>query len=161
MLGSVEEKRIVELGAGIGRFTGALAATARSVTAVDFMPHLIQENERVNAHRSSCLPFCLSAVYQTVVLRLAVLLRKNQYQKASHCHPGVGHQRLTGCWPCYLPLVEQSGMLSISMFHRARSCQELARVLLTSDVPLSVYIEIWHCQQVACYTILPASCVFI
>lgn len=51
MLGSVEEKRIIELGAGIGRFTGALAATARNVTAVDFMAHLIQENERINSHR--------------------------------------------------------------------------------------------------------------
>ena len=55
MLGSVEEKRIIELGAGIGRFTGALAATARSVTAVDFMEHLIKENERVNSHRSGAV----------------------------------------------------------------------------------------------------------
>ncbi|KAK9800739.1 hypothetical protein WJX73_003088 [Symbiochloris irregularis] len=53
MLGSVEEKRIIELGAGIGRFTGALAATARSVTAVDFMDHLIKENQRTNGHRKN------------------------------------------------------------------------------------------------------------
>lgn len=58
MLGSVEEKRIIELGAGIGRFTGALAATARSVTAVDFMDHLIKENERINSHR--CGPTLLT-----------------------------------------------------------------------------------------------------
>ena len=51
MLGSVEEKNIVELGAGIGRFTGALAATARSVTAVDFMDHLIEANKKINGHR--------------------------------------------------------------------------------------------------------------
>ena len=52
MLGCVEEKRILELGAGIGRFTGHLAATARSVLAVDFMENLIEENKRANSHRS-------------------------------------------------------------------------------------------------------------
>ncbi|KAK9830089.1 hypothetical protein WJX72_009725 [[Myrmecia] bisecta] len=53
MLGVVEEKRIMELGAGIGRFTGALAATAKSVLAVDFMEHLIAENRRTNAQRKN------------------------------------------------------------------------------------------------------------
>ena len=59
MLGCVEEKRILELGAGIGRFTGHLAATARSVLAVDFMENLIEENKRANSHRSvsACTAF--------------------------------------------------------------------------------------------------------
>jgi 2-polyprenyl-3-methyl-5-hydroxy-6-metoxy-1,4-benzoquinol methylase len=35
--------RVLELGAGIGRFTGLLAATAARVHAVDFMPNLIEE----------------------------------------------------------------------------------------------------------------------
>ena len=48
MLGSVEGQRIVELGAGIGRFTGELARSARSVLAVDFMEHLIDENRARN-----------------------------------------------------------------------------------------------------------------
>ena len=48
MLGSVEGQRVVELGAGIGRFTGELAVTAESVLAVDFMEHLIAENREVN-----------------------------------------------------------------------------------------------------------------
>ena len=51
MLGCVEGKRVVELGAGIGRFTGCLAATARNLLAVDFMDNLIQENRRANSHR--------------------------------------------------------------------------------------------------------------
>lgn len=51
MLGCVEGKRVVELGAGIGRFTGCLAATARNLLAVDFMDNLIQENQRANSHR--------------------------------------------------------------------------------------------------------------
>jgi SAM-dependent methyltransferase len=46
----VAGKRVLELGAGIGRFTGELAPSAAHVTAVDFMPHLIEENARINAH---------------------------------------------------------------------------------------------------------------
>lgn len=49
-LGSVEGKKVLELGAGIGRFTGGLARMAHSVVAVDFMEPSIRENERINAH---------------------------------------------------------------------------------------------------------------
>lgn len=58
MLGCVEAKRVLELGAGIGRFTGSLAATARSVLAVDFMANLIEENKRANSHRWAHLCIC-------------------------------------------------------------------------------------------------------
>jgi phosphoethanolamine N-methyltransferase len=54
MLGSVEEKQIVELGAGIGRFTGELAKTAKTVLAVDFMATSIEENKRVHSHLKNC-----------------------------------------------------------------------------------------------------------
>ena len=40
---SLSGLRVLELGAGIGRFTGLLAATAAHVHAVDFMPNLIEE----------------------------------------------------------------------------------------------------------------------
>jgi len=53
MLGSVAGKKVVELGAGIGRFTGALAATADSVLAVDFMETLIEENKKTHGHREN------------------------------------------------------------------------------------------------------------
>ena len=43
MLGSVAGKRVVELGAGIGRFTGELARGAANVLAIDFMENLIQQ----------------------------------------------------------------------------------------------------------------------
>ena len=44
---SLEGLRVLELGAGIGRFTGLLAQRkARSVHAVDFMPNLIEEVRR-------------------------------------------------------------------------------------------------------------------
>ena len=55
MLGSVAGKKVVELGAGIGRFTGALAATAKHVLAVDFMDNLIAENIKVHGHRYASL----------------------------------------------------------------------------------------------------------
>ena len=48
MLGSVEGQEVVELGAGIGRFTGELARTAEKVLAVDFMEPLIAENRLRN-----------------------------------------------------------------------------------------------------------------
>lgn len=50
LLGSVMGKRVVELGAGIGRFTGELAKTAKSVLALDFMQNLIDQNEANNGH---------------------------------------------------------------------------------------------------------------
>ena len=53
MLGPVGGHKVVELGAGIGRFTGALAATAKSVLAVDFMDNLIAENRKTHGHRSA------------------------------------------------------------------------------------------------------------
>lgn len=49
MLGSVKAKRVVELGAGIGRFTTPLAAEASSVLALDFMENLIEANRVINA----------------------------------------------------------------------------------------------------------------
>lgn len=50
MLGSVKGCRVLELGAGIGRFTGELAATAEHVLAVDFMANLIAQNREINSH---------------------------------------------------------------------------------------------------------------
>ncbi|KAK9831800.1 hypothetical protein WJX74_009654 [Apatococcus lobatus] len=48
MLGSVKGRRVVELGAGIGRFTTPLAAEASSVLALDFMENLIEANRVIN-----------------------------------------------------------------------------------------------------------------
>ena len=58
MLGPVGGQKVVELGAGIGRFTGALAATAKSVLAVDFMDNLIAENQKTHGHRFASLTGC-------------------------------------------------------------------------------------------------------
>ncbi|KAG0714966.1 Phosphoethanolamine N-methyltransferase [Chionoecetes opilio] len=49
-LPSYQGKRVLELGAGIGRFTSKLATMAGHVTAVDFMEQYIEENRAENGH---------------------------------------------------------------------------------------------------------------
>lgn len=44
-------KEVLELGAGIGRFSGVLARKARSVVAVDFVQASCNENRRQNAEQ--------------------------------------------------------------------------------------------------------------
>lgn len=50
LLGSTAGTRIVELGAGIGRFTAEIAKEAQSVIALDFMQNLIDQNRVNNGH---------------------------------------------------------------------------------------------------------------
>ena len=52
-----ENKRVLELGAGIGRFTGELARVASHVTAVDFMKSFIEANEQTNGPKFSNIKF--------------------------------------------------------------------------------------------------------
>ncbi|XP_054839229.1 uncharacterized protein LOC129332271 [Eublepharis macularius] len=51
LLPCVEGQDILELGAGIGRFTGPLADLAHQVTAVDFMESFVTHNQKENGHR--------------------------------------------------------------------------------------------------------------
>lgn len=53
-LGCLKGKRVLELGAGIGRFTGEIAKSAASVLACDFMDVSIEENRRRNGHLANC-----------------------------------------------------------------------------------------------------------
>ncbi|XP_034699396.1 phosphomethylethanolamine N-methyltransferase-like [Vitis riparia] len=48
LLPPLEGKYVVELGAGIGRFTGELAKQAGQVLAIDFIESVIRENEVIN-----------------------------------------------------------------------------------------------------------------
>ncbi|XVF50469.1 hypothetical protein PTKIN_Ptkin04bG0103700 [Pterospermum kingtungense] len=50
LLPPYEGKSILELGAGIGRFTGELAQKAGYVTALDFIESVIKKNESINGH---------------------------------------------------------------------------------------------------------------
>ncbi|XP_078064438.1 uncharacterized protein LOC144490599, partial [Mustelus asterias] len=49
MLPPLRGKRLLELGAGIGRFTGHLAKLAAHVTAVDFMAKFVTKNRELNS----------------------------------------------------------------------------------------------------------------
>nr|XP_045583280.1 phosphoethanolamine N-methyltransferase-like [Procambarus clarkii]XP_045583281.1 phosphoethanolamine N-methyltransferase-like [Procambarus clarkii]XP_045583282.1 phosphoethanolamine N-methyltransferase-like [Procambarus clarkii] len=51
-------KNVLELGAGIGRFTASLATVAGHVTAVDFMEQYIAENRKQNQHLDNVIFRC-------------------------------------------------------------------------------------------------------
>ncbi|KAH1073787.1 hypothetical protein J1N35_026115 [Gossypium stocksii] len=56
-----EGKSILELGAGIGRFTGELAQKADSVIALDFIEDVIKKNESINGHYKNIKLLCPNA----------------------------------------------------------------------------------------------------
>uniref|UniRef100_A0A0D9V4H4 phosphoethanolamine N-methyltransferase n=1 Tax=Leersia perrieri TaxID=77586 RepID=A0A0D9V4H4_9ORYZ len=58
LLPSYEGKSILELGAGIGRFTGELAKTAGHVLAMDFIESVIKKNESINGHHKNASFMC-------------------------------------------------------------------------------------------------------
>uniref|UniRef100_A0A8C4EW58 phosphoethanolamine N-methyltransferase n=1 Tax=Dicentrarchus labrax TaxID=13489 RepID=A0A8C4EW58_DICLA len=53
MLPSLKGCRVLELGAGIGRFTSHLLTMAGHVTAVDFMESFVEKNRQDNGHHSN------------------------------------------------------------------------------------------------------------
>uniref|UniRef100_A0A8D0C3F1 phosphoethanolamine N-methyltransferase n=1 Tax=Salvator merianae TaxID=96440 RepID=A0A8D0C3F1_SALMN len=53
LLPGLEGQDVLELGAGIGRFTGFLAERAHHVTAVDFMENFVVQNRANNGHRAN------------------------------------------------------------------------------------------------------------
>jgi len=61
LLGDVEQKRVLELGAGIGRFTCELARTAASVHALDFMKTFVDANQALNSGHTNVSHECADA----------------------------------------------------------------------------------------------------
>lgn len=57
-LPSLSDKTVLELGAGIGRFSTPLSLKAKSVTAVDFVEASCEENRRINADRDNLEVLC-------------------------------------------------------------------------------------------------------
>nr|XP_033477076.1 phosphoethanolamine methyltransferase isoform X1 [Epinephelus lanceolatus] len=53
MLPCLDGARMLELGAGIGRFTSHLVTKASHVTAVDFMESFVEKNKQENGHHSN------------------------------------------------------------------------------------------------------------
>lgn len=60
--GGLEGKNILELGAGIGRYTADLASCAGHVTAVDFMQKFIDKNKEVNGSKYRNIEFVCADV---------------------------------------------------------------------------------------------------
>ncbi|KAL2342337.1 hypothetical protein Fmac_003622 [Flemingia macrophylla] len=58
LLPAYEGKSVVELGAGIGRFTGELAHKAGQLLAVDFIDSAIKKNESINGHHKNVKFLC-------------------------------------------------------------------------------------------------------
>ncbi|GMH21383.1 hypothetical protein Nepgr_023225 [Nepenthes gracilis] len=58
LLPPYEGKSVLELGAGIGRFTGELAKKAGQVLALDFIERVIKENESRNGHHMNVKFMC-------------------------------------------------------------------------------------------------------
>ncbi|KAG8095168.1 hypothetical protein GUJ93_ZPchr0012g19297 [Zizania palustris] len=58
LLPSYEGKSILELGAGISRFTSELAKTAGHVLAMDFIESVIKKNESINGHHENASFMC-------------------------------------------------------------------------------------------------------
>ncbi|KAF7834544.1 phosphoethanolamine N-methyltransferase [Senna tora] len=58
LLPAYEGKSVLELGAGIGRFTGELAQKAGQLLAVDFIESAIKKNESINGHHKNVKFLC-------------------------------------------------------------------------------------------------------
>ncbi|EPS65842.1 hypothetical protein M569_08933, partial [Genlisea aurea] len=58
LLPSYEGKSVLELGAGIGRFTGEIAKKADQVVALDFIESVIKKNEIINGHHKNVKFMC-------------------------------------------------------------------------------------------------------
>ncbi|KAE8124811.1 hypothetical protein FH972_019662 [Carpinus fangiana] len=58
ILPSYEGKSVLELGAGIGRFTGELAQKAGQLLALDFIESVIKKNESINGHYKNVKLMC-------------------------------------------------------------------------------------------------------
>ncbi|KAI4347261.1 hypothetical protein L6164_008085 [Bauhinia variegata] len=58
LLPEIEGKSVLELGAGIGRFTGGLAKKAGQLLAVDFIESAIKKNEQINGHHKNVKFMC-------------------------------------------------------------------------------------------------------
>ncbi|KAJ0989214.1 hypothetical protein J5N97_007570 [Dioscorea zingiberensis] len=58
LLPPLKGKSVLELGAGIGRFTGELAKEACHVLALDFIESVIKKNESVNGHFANASFMC-------------------------------------------------------------------------------------------------------
>jgi len=62
LLPSFEGKSVLDLGAGIGRFTTEFAKLAKKVAAVDLCPHFIETNQEANGSHKNIEWICADAL---------------------------------------------------------------------------------------------------
>src|SRR5579872_7228212 len=62
LLPSFEGKSVLDLGAGIGRFTAEFAKLAKNVVAVDLCPHFIEANKQANSFHKNIEWICADAL---------------------------------------------------------------------------------------------------
>jgi len=60
---------VLELGAGIGRFTGELAKTAGNVLSLDFIESVIKKNQSINGHYKNTSFMCADVTSQDLVIQ--------------------------------------------------------------------------------------------
>ncbi|GAB2270235.1 hypothetical protein Dimus_005139 [Dionaea muscipula] len=68
LLPPYEGKSILELGAGIGRFTGELAKKASQVLAFDFIENVIKKNESMNGHHKNVKFMCADVTSSDLII---------------------------------------------------------------------------------------------
>ncbi|XP_047338147.1 phosphoethanolamine N-methyltransferase 1-like [Impatiens glandulifera] len=68
LLPPYEGKTVLELGAGIGRFTGELAKKAGHVLALDFIESVIKKNESINGHYENVKFLCADVTSSDLVI---------------------------------------------------------------------------------------------
>ncbi len=57
-LPDLKEKKVLDLGSGIGRFTRHFASQAHHVTSTDLMPHFVEKNQKDHADFSNVAYIC-------------------------------------------------------------------------------------------------------
>jgi len=77
MLPDTKNKTVLELGAGIGRFTSELAKTAKSVIAVDFMENFTKKNREANGHMSNIKFLCADVMKMEIPEKSVDILFSN------------------------------------------------------------------------------------
>ncbi|KAL7178568.1 hypothetical protein ACSBR1_042006 [Camellia fascicularis] len=99
LLPPYEGKSILELGAGIGRFTGELAKKAGQVLALDFIESVIKKNENINGHFKNVKFMCadvtspdlnISAESMDLIFSNWLLMYLSDKEVFKECHTNNG-----------------------------------------------------------------------
>ncbi|CAH1779771.1 unnamed protein product [Owenia fusiformis] len=77
LLPSYKAKDVIELGAGIGRFTGEIAQKAKSIIAVDFMENFCEKNKEANGSYGNVEVLCADVTKLNLLYNSADIVFSN------------------------------------------------------------------------------------